>query len=170
MKNPRTVPSTPLPPGQSSARPLGEVYMTTTTAPIPYPNGTTRYEQAAADPRFAPQLAAEGLILEIGEVLTEAMAAEGIDTYELGRRADVPADNILHLLHGEDVDMRTAAACLHALGWKISVTPAKATPIVPLPGQDAIRCAICGFSMERVAMISCVRDNCPMLRSTRMGG
>jgi len=40
-------------PGQSSALPLGEVYTTTTTAPIPYPNGT-RYERLAANPAFAP--------------------------------------------------------------------------------------------------------------------
>jgi hypothetical protein len=173
----RTAPNDPPPPGQSSARPLGEMYTTTTTAPIPYPNGTTRYEQAAANPAFAPQLEAESLILEIGESLTCAMEAEGIDVHELSRRSGVSANAIRQILRGEKADLRAVVLLLSAIGKVITITPAKAptydpakAPIVPVPGQDSVQCTRCGVSLGRISMYSCSHDGCPMFGRTRMGG
>lgn len=173
MKYPRTVPNELPPPGQSSALPLGEVY--TTTASIPYPNGTTRYEQAAANPAFAPLLEAESLILEIGESLTCAMEAEGIDMQELSRRSGVSASAIRQILRGEKADLRTVVLLLNAIGKGLTIVkapvfnPAKA-PIAPVPGQDSVQCTRCGVSLGRISMYSCSQDSCPMFSRTRMGG
>ena len=96
------------------------------------------------------------------------MEAEGIDVPELGRRSGIPASAIRQILRGEKADLRTVSMLLNAIGRRLTVTPAE-TPIVPVPGQDSVRCTRCGVSLGRTSMYSCSQDECPMFGRTGMG-
>jgi transcriptional regulator with XRE-family HTH domain len=80
------------------------------------------YERIASDHRRRPRLCREELILDVTEVLTQAMAASGVTRAELARRLGSTRGHITQLLAGgRNVTLGTIAEIANALGCTVEV-------------------------------------------------
>jgi transcriptional regulator with XRE-family HTH domain len=81
------------------------------------------------DPEFRRLLAQEELILEVTEVLCGLLEAETISKKELADRLGKTKGFVSQLLNGgRNLTLRTLAAILHVLGYKVSLTAQKIRP------------------------------------------
>ena len=78
------------------------------------------------DPEFRKLLAQEELILEVTEVICGLLEQEKISRKELADRLGKSKGFVSQLLNGgRNLTLRTVADILHALGYKVTLTPYK---------------------------------------------
>ncbi len=78
------------------------------------------------DPEFRRLLAQEELILEVTEVLCGLLEEEAISKKELAERLGKSKGFVSQLLNGgRNLTLRTLADILHALGYKLALSPYK---------------------------------------------
>ena len=78
------------------------------------------------DPEFRKLLAQEELILEVTEIICDLLENEKISRKELADRLGKSKGFISQLLNGgRNLTLRTVADILHALGYKVTLTPYK---------------------------------------------
>ena len=78
------------------------------------------------DPEFRRLLAQEELILEVTEVLCGLLEEEKISKKELAHRLGKSKGFVSQLLNGgRNLTLRTLADILHALGYKVALSPYK---------------------------------------------
>jgi transcriptional regulator with XRE-family HTH domain len=86
----------------------------------------TLLEKYLEDPEFAKLMAQGELIMEVTETLCELLEKEKISRKELADRLGKTKGFISQLLNGgRNLTLRTVADILHALGYKVSLTPYK---------------------------------------------
>ena len=78
------------------------------------------------DPEFRRLLAQEELILEVTETICNILEKEKISRKELAERLGKSKGFVSQLLNGgRNLTLRTVADILHALGYKVALTPYK---------------------------------------------
>ena len=84
----------------------------------------TLLERYLEDPEFAKLMAQGELIMEVTETLCELLEKEKISRKELADRLGKSKGFVSQLLNGgRNLTLRTVADILHALGYKVTLTP-----------------------------------------------
>jgi transcriptional regulator with XRE-family HTH domain len=99
----------------------------------------TLLDKYLEDPEFAKLMAQGDLIMEVTETLCELLEKEKVTRKELAYRLGKTKGFISQLLNGgRNLTLRTVADILHALGYKVSLTPYK-------EGEEGEQCNIIEF-------------------------
>ena len=86
----------------------------------------TLLDKYLEDPEFARLMAQGDLIMEVTETLCELLEKEKISRKELADRLGKTKGFVSQLLNGgRNLTLRTMADILHALGYKVALTPYK---------------------------------------------
>jgi DNA-binding Xre family transcriptional regulator len=88
----------------------------------------TLMDRYLEDPEFAKLVAQEDLIMEVTERLCELLEKEKVSKKELADRLGKSKGFVSQLLNGgRNLTLRTLADILHALGYKLALSPYKET-------------------------------------------
>ncbi|MGO9175693.1 MAG: helix-turn-helix domain-containing protein [Desulfobaccales bacterium] len=86
----------------------------------------TLMDQYLEDPEFAKLMAQGDLIMEVTETLCELLEKEKVSRKELADRLGKSKGFVSQLLNGgRNLTLRTLADILHALGYKVALSPYK---------------------------------------------